>query len=230
MEVLKDLYERAVKAYNNQQYDQAISLYQQIIKVVPTFAAAYNGMALANEAAAGDEDKTIQYLKIAISYDPKMTEAYDNLGRLYYGRQDVDHAQEYFEKALKVDPNLANAQLSLAWIYLLIRSKPITAIYYFKKVLEVSEDPKIYFGLGSAYFASNQRVKAMDMITKLYDLGQDDLAERLEKSMRENAQVNTDSDTDNGGSSQPAGLGPLAPTEDKPTGMKVRLRGKLSDY
>jgi predicted Zn-dependent protease len=234
MDALKDTYERAVAAYDQKQYDQSIALYQQIIKVVPTFAPAYNGMALANEAASGDEDKTIEYLKTAISYDPKMTQAYDNLGRIYYGRQDVDHAEEYFQKALKLDPTLSSAQLSLAWINLLVRSKPMTAIKYFKMVLAVDQDPKIYYGMGSAYFASNQREEAMDMITKLHELGQEDLAGRLEKSMRENSEVNDQPDSDGSGNnaqpSQAPGLGPLAPTPDKPTGMQARLRGKLSDY
>jgi tetratricopeptide (TPR) repeat protein len=229
---LKGFYERAISDYNNQQYEQAMELYQQIIKAVPAFAPAYNGMALVNQATSGDEDKTIEYLKTAISYDPKMTQAYDNLGRIYYGREDVDHAQEYFEKALKLDPNLSSAQLSLAWINLLVRSKPMTALKYFKKVLAVSQDPKIYFGMGTAYFASNQRVEAMEMITKLHDLGQDDLASRLEQSMRDNAQVNddTDSNATNNPSSPPAGLGPLPATSDQPSGMQARLRGKLSDY
>ena len=72
----------------------------------------------------------------------------------------------------------------------------------------------------------------MDMITKLHEMGQEDLASRLEKSLRENDRVNTQTDIDADGNpiSQPAGLGPLAPTPDKPTGMQVRLRGKLSDY
>ncbi len=231
-ENLKDVYEQAVSAYDKQQYEVAIDDYQKILKVVPNFAPAYNGMALANQADGGDEDKTIEYLKTAIGYDPKLTQAYDNLGRIYYGRQDMDHAEEYFEKALKIDPTLASAQLSLAWINLLVRSKPETALKYFKEVLSVSQDPKIYFGMGSAYFASNQRPQALDMITKLRDMGQDDLASRLETSMRENADVDTGTDSQAGGnaSSQAAGLGPLSPTPDKPTGMQARLRGKLSDY
>jgi tetratricopeptide (TPR) repeat protein len=209
-----------------------MDIYRQIIKAVPNFAPAYNGMALANQAASGDEDKTIEYLKTAISYDPKLTEAYDNLGRIYYGREDMDHAQEYFEKALALDPNLSTAQLSLAWINLLVRSKPLTALKLFKKVLAVNQDPKIYFGMGSAYFASNQRVEAMEMITKLHDLGQEDLASRLEQSMRDNSKVNVDTDTNaaDNTSSQPAGLGPLPATSDQPAGMQARLRGKLSDY
>ena len=231
LDSIKIVYERAQSAYNNQKYDQAIDLYQQIIKVVPSFAPAYNGLALANEASAGDEDKTIEYLKTAISYDPKMAMSYDNLGRIYYGRQDPNHAQEYFEKALKIDPTLASAQLSLAWINLLIRSKPVTALNYFKMAEKVNQDPKIYYGMGSAYFASNQREEAMEMITKLHDLGEDDLASRLEKSMRENTKVNTQTDPDTANpTSTPAGLGPLDPTPDKPIGTQVRLRGKLADY
>jgi len=225
---------RAVNAYEHQQFEQAMDLYQQIIQHVPNFAPAYNGMALANQAMSGDEDKTIQYLKTAISYDPKMSLAYDNLGRIYYSRQDVGHSEEYFEKALQYDPHLTSAQLSLAWINLLVKSRPRTAIKYFKMVLATNPDPKIYYGLGQAYFASNQRTDAMEMITKLRDMGQEDLASRLEKSLQENSDVNdqTDSDSSNStsSSSQPSGLGPLAPTPDKPTGMQVHLRGKLSDY
>jgi tetratricopeptide (TPR) repeat protein len=227
---LKDVYERAVTAYNKQQYGQAMDLYRQIIKFAPAFAPAYNGLALANQAASGDEDKTIEYLKTAVSYDPKMGQAYDNLGLIYYGRQDVDDAQIYFEKALAIDPDLTQAQLSLAWINLLVRSKPATALKYFKKVSLRVQDPKIYYGMGSAYFASNQREEAMDMITKLHQMGEEDLASRLEKSMRDNAKVDIQPDSAPDHSGQPAGLGPLDPTPDEPTGTKVRLRGKLSDY
>jgi tetratricopeptide (TPR) repeat protein len=232
MQNIKDVYERALNAYDNKQYDQAMDLYQQLIKAVPGFAPAYNGMALTIQASSGDEDKTIEYLKMAVGYDPKMTQAYVNLGRIYYGRQDFDNALEYFEKALKLDPSLSSAQLSVAWIDLLVKSKPLAALKYFKQVLKVSQDPKIYFGMGSAYFASNQREKAMDMITKLHDLKADDLASQLENTLRQNQWVNTQPDANAVVNETPAnqGLGPVDPTPDKPTGMQARLRGKLSDY
>ncbi|MDE2028824.1 MAG: hypothetical protein KGJ11_09835, partial [Candidatus Omnitrophica bacterium] len=96
--------------------------------------------------------------------------------------------------------------------------------------LPYDRDPKIYYGMGLAYFSSNQRVSAMDMITKLHEMGEEDLASRLENSMRENARVNTSSEAAAGPSSTPAGLGPLPKTPDQPTGTMVRLRGRLSDY
>jgi tetratricopeptide (TPR) repeat protein len=184
---------------------------------------------MANQAAGGDEAKTIEYLKTAVNYDPKMSQAYDNLGRIYYGHEDIDNAQEYFEKALQINPDLTSAQLSLAWINLLVRSKPVTALKYFKKALSTTHDPKVYYGMGSAYFASNQRDKAMEMITQLHEMGEEDLAGRLEQSMRDNAEVSTQADSRTP-SGTPAGLGPLPETADTPTGTQVRLRGKLSDY
>ncbi|MBF0505003.1 MAG: tetratricopeptide repeat protein [Candidatus Omnitrophica bacterium] len=230
MQNLRDVYERAVNAYNKQQYDQAMDLYQQLIKASPSFAPAYNGMALVIQASTGDEDKTIEYLKLAVGFDHKMTQAYVNLGRIYYGRQDFDHAQEYFEDALKLDPDLTSAQLSLAWINLFVRSKPKTALKYFKMVLAKSQDPKIYYGMGSAYFSSNQRVAAMDMITKLHNLKADDLASKLEDSMRQNGLVNTEPQVHTDSPEQKPGLGPLDSTPNRPTGIQARLRGKLSDY
>jgi tetratricopeptide (TPR) repeat protein len=231
MEVLRNLYERAVTAYNAHQYEQSMDLYQQMIKIVPGFAAAYNGWALANQADGGDEDKTISYLKTAVSYDPKMATAYDNLGRIYYTRQDMDQAQKYFEKALSVDPNMASAELTLAWIYLLVRSKPEMALKYFNKLLSVSQDPKIYYGIGLAYFSNNQRSEALAVITKLHEMGAEDLASQLEDSMRNTPQVDLGDDNNQAQQqSSGKGLGPLTPTEDKPTGMQVHLRGKLSDY
>ena len=35
LEILKNIYEQAVNAYNEQKYDQAIALYQKIVKVAP---------------------------------------------------------------------------------------------------------------------------------------------------------------------------------------------------
>ena len=47
--------------------------------------------------------------------------------------------------------------------------------------------------------------------------------------MRDNTEVNAEP-ADTGPSTPPPGLGALSPTENKPTGIKVHLSGKLSDY
>ena len=83
------------------------------------------------------------------------------MGRFYYGDQDYDHAQEYFEKALKIDPNMAEAKLNLGWIYLMARAKPAKSQFFIlNKLLSSSPTPNVYFGLGLAYFSNNQRENA----------------------------------------------------------------------
>jgi len=84
--------------------------------------------------------------------------------------------------------------------------------------------------MGSAYFASNQREKALDMITKLRNLKAEDLATQLEASMRKDPWINSPADSSVHTAPSQPGLGPVDPTADKPTGMQARLRGKLSDY
>ena len=131
-----------------------------------------------------------------------------------------------FLKALKIDPSLTDVKLSLAWIYLMGKSRPDIAVKYFKQALKSIQKPEIYFGLGMAYFANNQRVESIDMITRLRVMGQEDFANRLEQSVRENRKVSSgifDSVEQPEQQAVPSDKTPVA------TGVKVRLRGKLSE-
>ncbi len=223
---VKDTYEQAVDAYNKGQFKQAAELYGQIIQVLPTFAPAYNGLGLAVKSDTGDDEKAIEYFKLAIHYDAGYAQSYDNLGRIYYARQDFDLAQANFEKALKIDPNLLSSRSSLAWIYLLVKINPAKAVIQFKKALELDKNPNTYLGLGLAYFSNNQRSQALEIVTKLRGMGQENLALQLEGAIRENKHVAIEANA--------VKLGDKAEGEDSsgtnlPIGVKVRLRGKLAD-
>ncbi len=220
---VRELYEQAVDAYNKQDFEQAVDFYQQTIKMAPNFAPAYIGMGLALKSKNADTDEVLYYYKTAVEMDPTNTQALEQLGRLYHSMNQLDKAERVFLKALKIDPGLGSIKLSLAWIYLSGRPKPELAIKYFKETLQSSKSPELYYGLGMAYFANNSRVEAMDMITQLKKMGQDDYAKRLEQAVRENRKVVIEQTPET----------PPSPTEEKAsptdTGIKVRLRGKLSD-
>ncbi len=250
---IRELYEQAGEAYNHQDYDRAISLYQEIIKMAPHFAPAYAGIGLALKDKGGDNDEVMYYYKTATIMDPTNAAAFEQLGRLYYSLDKFDKAEKNFQKALSIDPGMLSAKLSLAWIYLLNKSKPEVAIQYFKTILKKTPSPNVYFGLGMAYFADNDRPQAMEIITQLHKMGQEDFAARLEKMMRENRKValvpteDTDhpsaADADSTGedfkpapaaavqlpkTASPQAVVPQAPAI-AVTGIKVRLRGKLSE-
>jgi tetratricopeptide (TPR) repeat protein len=229
---IKELYEQAVEAYNQQQFDRSIELYQEIVKTSPRFAPAYVGIGLALKSKNADVNEVLYYYKMATDMDPTNAQTFEQLGRLYYSLNKFDKAEKNFLKTLSIDPGSLTAKLSLAWIYLLGKSRPKTAIRYFQEVLKHSPGPNTYFGLGMAYFASNDRIAALEMITQLHKMGEDDYAERLEKMVRENQKVavqpSSDTPEDSRASAKPATpVTPAAPVGD--IGVKVRLRGKLSE-
>jgi tetratricopeptide (TPR) repeat protein len=242
---IQALYEQAQNAYAAKEYDQAIELYQQITKIAPNFGPAYVGIGLSLKDKGGDIDEVLYYYKTATEMDPGNASAYEQLARLYYALNKFDKAEKNFQQALKIDPNLASAKLSLGWIYLMAKSKPETAIRYFQDVIKISPVANAYFGLGMAYFSSNQRVKAMEVITTLKKMGEQDFASRLETLVRENRKIVTDpvqaeekiAAADPAVEAQAPTNPPAAqtaqqePAQTPPaeTGMKVRLNGRLND-
>ncbi|MEM6302725.1 MAG: winged helix-turn-helix domain-containing protein, partial [Pseudomonadota bacterium] len=96
----------------------AIELYQQVIKLDPTYANAYAGLAEAYAVAplwAGSNSKEAyaqvrNFAQRAIELEPNLARAHAALG-FYYAHHDYDweQAQYYFARALELDPNSVTA-------------------------------------------------------------------------------------------------------------------------
>jgi len=184
---IKELFEEATAAYNSGQYDRAVELYQKTIDMYPKFAHGYEYLGLARKARGDDLNDVLWYFKKAIEYDPNFAEAYDNLGKTYYSLGQFDKAQENSLKAVELNPDLITAHLTVAWIYLIGKGDGAKAIPYFEKGLSTGEDlPFVQYGLGMAYIVDGQKFKALDMITKLRHMGEEDLAGKLEAMTRTN--------------------------------------------
>lgn len=233
---VKELYESAVDAFNSQQFDASIDYYKQIIDQYPTFAPAYNGIGLVLKTQGDDDEEAIRYFQKAIKTDPRFVQAYENLGRMYYAKQDFGQAQIQFEKALAIDPQLTGAMVNLGWIHLLAKANPGRATKHFKSAYELDKNPNIYFALGMSYFSDNNRVAAMEVVTTLRSMKEDGLANQLETAMRENHRVNLNP---NPGQQTPP-VSPLSTPETprstppsnpnpSPNEVKVRLSGKLDE-
>ena len=179
-----DVSAQAKAAFDQGSFDKAIELYEKAIKLDPNNAEAYNNLGLSYRAMNAKPSEFAWYFKTAIEINPQYAEAYDNLGKAYYGMGDFEKAEEYCQKALEVKPGLGSAEFSLAWIYLLGKSDPSQAIYFFKKTLEKTQIPHAYFGLGLAYFMNKESPLVLETITKLKDIGQEKLAAQLENIVR----------------------------------------------
>ena len=63
-------------------------------------------------------NEAIEYLNTAISKDPKNAQLYDVMGRVYEtGVKDYAKAEEYFKKALEIDPNYVESISNLGRVY-----------------------------------------------------------------------------------------------------------------
>ncbi|MFZ0747694.1 MAG: tetratricopeptide repeat protein [Terracidiphilus sp.] len=67
-------------------------------------------------AAVGNTESAIEYMKEAAAQMGQTAQLHDDLGSLYAQRQDWSHAEEEYERALRMDPDLAVAHLHLGFV------------------------------------------------------------------------------------------------------------------
>jgi tetratricopeptide (TPR) repeat protein len=88
---------------NKGQYDQAISQFQEAIRLKADFAEAHSnlGIALFDQ---GQTDAAISQFQEAIRLDPDYAKAYNNLGIAFAMRNQIDKAIRQFREANRINP------------------------------------------------------------------------------------------------------------------------------
>jgi tetratricopeptide (TPR) repeat protein len=102
--------------YAKEDYDRAISNYNEAIDRNPSFVDAFMNRGLA-WFQRGYFDRASKDFSDVIRLDPKSTGAYNNRGLSLYNKAEFDLAIKDFGKAISLDPKFANAynNRSLAW-------------------------------------------------------------------------------------------------------------------
>lgn len=132
------------------------------------YATYYYSMG-SNIYISGQYREAIQYLKKAIQYYPKNTDAICLIGRAYSFVGQKDKSYEYYQKALSIDDNCAAAFRGLASWYRYENSSK--ALEYAKKAAEnASEDPEILNYYGQLLRDNNKLSEAMDVYLKSYSI------------------------------------------------------------
>ena len=234
---VEDLFRKGYQFESRGDYKKAIAFYEKIIEIDSNFAPVYNHLGLAYQALNKPKTEVAWYFKVATDINPNYTEAYANLGKIYYQMGHYDKAEKYCLKALSIDSNFVVAQLTLGWIYLNGKSRPNDAIYYFNKTLEKIQSPSVYFGLGMAYLMNGDNPLVLEIITILKGSGNHDLAQQLENLLRRQHSASSQGGKQGSDVSQGRSGGGIGPGFEKknaqqqsfiPKGpVRVRLRGKL---
>ncbi|MBI4810362.1 MAG: tetratricopeptide repeat protein [Ignavibacteriales bacterium] len=125
-------YEKLVKSYwelGESGYDSISATYERWMKMEPNSSDAkssyanfclYVGSTFMN---AGNQEKATSYFQKCTTLNPNLPGPYNNLGLIYYSRNEFDEAMKLFQKAIQVNPQYARSYKNIADIHLQKESK-----------------------------------------------------------------------------------------------------------
>ena len=148
----------ALRQENKAATDEAIRLFEEAVDEDPSFARAYEGLAIAHMSAqqwagASPSARAFEAAQQAVALDDRLSAAHSILGASYLAKRDHDRAIQSAEKAVAVNPNAADGYAMLgrilSWSGLPERGKE-----QIKKALRRNPRPPFgyLFGLGHARF------------------------------------------------------------------------------
>lgn len=159
-------YNKAQAEAKEKNYVKAIALYNESLKLNPNFYFAYIGLAEI-EDARGDNKMAKSYFEQAFSLGKESPILLTAYGKFLLKNKNLDEAQTYFEKALKVAPDFADANIELAVIYSTFKKQPDKAIFHYQQALITKPSQvDILFGLSSAQLAAGRLPDALASLSK----------------------------------------------------------------
>jgi len=144
------LYAEAKAAQQQNDNATAIQKYQEMIRLAPHLAAAYNnlGMLYFNEH---EYEKTVEILKRGLRVNPEMPSASAMLGMSYFQLGDNEKAESALRTALRANPGDDQAEMTLCRV-LLNQRKLDEAATHLNHFLERNpKDQNAWYLLGKTY-------------------------------------------------------------------------------
>ena len=141
-------YAKLAKSYwetGERSYDAIIQTYEQWLRIDPNDTSARNDyanfcvVAGISSSNNGHMDDAIARYSRAITLNPHLTAAYNNLGLIYHQQGSLDMAMSYYRKSIVTDAAYARGYKNLASAYV-ATGHPDSALPYFHKAIEL--DPR----------------------------------------------------------------------------------------
>ena len=169
------LFQEARLATSKGNYTQAIELYSRLIKKVPNHYPAYINRGVLWERLPVKDAKERQqnrtraeedYLQ-AISLNPKVAEAYNNLGALYIDMKRNLDASYQLSESLSLQPNYFPARMNRAIAYFRL-GNTVAALSDFNYAARLrSKDPLLLLNRALAFYEMGQYESAVEDLSYL---------------------------------------------------------------
>ena len=137
------------------QFNQAIKIYYQAIKINPNIAEFYKNLGNAFLLQNKTDSALKSYLK-AIEIHPNFAEVYANLGSLYYQQKQLKIAIHHYQKAINIKKDLTGAYANLAKIL--------------AQTGRINETINCYFNLGDILIQKGDVEEAIKIYKNILDL------------------------------------------------------------
>ncbi len=98
----EELYDQAVDAFADENFDQAIELYQQALTIDPGYSDAIHGLVMCYQAK-GDLDAAIELTRSYLEKQPEDILAFTNLSMFYQKKGMIKEAEEAGAEARRLD-------------------------------------------------------------------------------------------------------------------------------
>jgi protein O-mannosyl-transferase len=137
------------------QLDQAISHYQDAIRLKPGYADAHNnlGNALSEQ---GQLDQAISHFQEAIRLMPGCADAHNNLGNALLKQGQIDAAIAHYQETIRLEPDHVNAHNNLGGAFFK-KGRMADAIRQYQEAIRLKADyAEAHYNLGNALFNNNQ--------------------------------------------------------------------------
>jgi len=163
-------YDKGESYYENDDFDNAITQFNEAIRLDPNFAVAYNSRG--NSYDANDEyDAAIKDYSEAIRLNPNSAVFYYNRGDSYRKKGEYDNAIKDYTEAIRLDPSDAAFYYYLRGNSYRMKGEYDNAIKDFNEAIRINPwYANAYAGRGFAYNKLGQRNKAIRDLKKAINL------------------------------------------------------------
>jgi len=134
-ETPQSLFRKAEALYKAKNYAEALPLYQKVIAADSVYMQAYRGIVLCY-GAMGNPQGALKFMDSLFLEKPGSAEVQYGMGCALYGVQKYDDAAAYFDKAIKIKPDLAAAWNNRGSIYHFVARDYAKARQYYEKAIE----------------------------------------------------------------------------------------------
>lgn len=136
-DVSKADFQKAESLFKQKRFSEALSLYENIISADPSFISGYRRVVNCY-TALGDPQGAVIFIESIFLEHPENAEVCYGLGYSLYNIKRYDDAKNYFEKAIQINPDLAEAWNNCAAIYHFVLQDYERARKYYNTAISIS--------------------------------------------------------------------------------------------